>query len=258
MSLNVRRRSEWLGSTRWLGSGSKMSKAAVTDLVVHYPGHDNLPASQSAVPARLRSEQDFYLRKSSPYDLGYNWVIDPWGGVWEVRGWEWRNAANGSQRPSNWNAVSVSVQFQTRLDGRPTVAQLDAFVQLYNEATKVFGRRLNVYGHGEGRSRGFSDATVTSCPGPVLVKACVDAVVSAGKSEPAQPKPSPSPSPAPAVAPDDAVLLYRVLPGDTYWNVARTVSAGKVTAERVADIQRVNDDRALRPGDVIWIPGRVA
>lgn len=257
MTVDVRRRSDWLGSARWLGSGSKMAKAAVTDLVVHYPGHDNLPSSQAAVPARLRSEQDYYLRKKSPYDLGYNWIIDPWGGVWEVRGWEFRNAANGSTRPSNWNAVSVSVQFQTRLDGRPTTAQLDAFVWLYNEAIRVFGRRLNVYGHGEGRSRGFSDATVTSCPGPVLVKACIDAVMSGGGSKPA-PAPQPKPTPKPEPPTSDAVLLYRVVPGDTYWSVARTVLAGKATAERVAEIQQVNSDRLLRPGDVIAIPGRVA
>lgn len=259
MTPRVFSRAEWLGSARWLGTGSKMTPAAVTDLVIHYPGHNNVPESQTAVPARLRSEQAYYLGKSSPYDLGYNWVIDPWGGIWTVRGWELRNAANGSTKPSNWNAVSVSVQLQVTVTGKPTAAQLDAFVQLYNESIGVFGRRLNVYGHGEGRKRGFTDATVTSCPGPHLVPMCIDAVMSAG-TQPAPPAPTPPPpAPSPPPAASDAVLLYRVAAGDTYWGIARAVHAdGKPTTARSDAIQAANGNRPLRPGDVIVIPGRVA
>lgn len=73
----------------------------------------------------------------------------------------------------------------------------------------------------------------------------------AGSPAPRANYPIPEPSEA-------TVLLYRVQTGDSYWRIAETVHAdGKATTARVQAIQAANDNRALHPGDLINIPGRV-
>lgn len=71
---------------------------------------------------------------------------------------------------------------------------------------------------------------------------------------------SPAPAPNyPLPASEATVLLYRVQSGDSYWRITETVYAdGKATTARVQAIQAANDNRALHPGDLINIPGRVA
>jgi hypothetical protein len=72
-------------------------------------------------------------------------------------------------------------------------------------------------------------------------------------------KPVPPPPPPPPPPPTGGtVLLYKVKSGDSYWSIAATVHAdGKATAARVAAIQAANGAKALQPGDLINIPGRV-
>ncbi len=56
----------------------------------------------------------------------------------------------------------------------------------------------------------------------------------------------------------DHVLLYKVESGDSYWAICRKVHAdGKVTTERLAALQAANSNAALRPDQLINIPGRV-
>jgi hypothetical protein len=73
---------------------------------------------------------------------------------------------------------------------------------------------------------------------------------------PNKPAPAPTPPPPPT---GGTVLLYKVRSGDSYWRIAETVHAdGKATTARVAAIQNANGSKALHPGDIINIPGRVS
>lgn len=54
------------------------------------------------------------------------------------------------------------------------------------------------------------------------------------------------------------VLLYRVQPGDSYWKICEKVYAdGKATTARSNALSAANNDRALQPGDLINVPGRI-
>lgn len=68
-----------------------------------------------------------------------------------------------------------------------------------------------------------------------------------------------APPPPPPPPSGGTVLLYRVVSGDSYWKIVETVSEdGKATQSRVAALQAANGNKALRPDDLINVPGRVA
>jgi nucleoid-associated protein YgaU len=60
--------------------------------------------------------------------------------------------------------------------------------------------------------------------------------------------PAPAPQPAPAPAPGDT---YVVKPGDSYWKISAQLLGSGAKWKRIANL---NDNKTLRPGDVIKVP----
>jgi nucleoid-associated protein YgaU len=62
------------------------------------------------------------------------------------------------------------------------------------------------------------------------------------------PAPTPTPAPKPAPVPGDT---YVVQPGDSYWKISAQLLGSGAKWKRIANL---NDNKTLRPGDVIKVP----
>jgi hypothetical protein len=132
-------------------------------IIVHYPGADfgaSLTLTMQLVQDAQRDWTD-----SRGYSLGYNWIVGRGGldDVWEVRGFEYRNAANGPVDPpnpdlgTNGNDHTVAVKFITNLDGELSPEQLEAGPVIANWLRQHYGRPLEARPH--------SWVKPTACPG---------------------------------------------------------------------------------------------
>lgn len=156
--LEVSPRSGWVSAGEPV-SGPAANLGVVSGLVVHYPG--GAVVEPVDMPARLRAEHHDYLVRRR-YSLGYNWVIDGGGRVWEVRGFDIQCAANGT---NSWNRRALAVQFVVSNGAAASDAQVWAFQQLRASIETRLGRPVRVYGHREVRNREWP-AVYTAAPWP--------------------------------------------------------------------------------------------
>lgn len=155
MPTNVRRRSDWAQNAPIPRRMDRM--LPVRRLTVH---HDGMP------PVDLRTSKDVaaridLIRRAHQGrgwgDIGYHYIVDPMGNVWEGRPLRWQGAHVAGNNQGNLG-VMVLGNFQQQ---RPTNAQLDALDRFI--AAQLSARRLrvsNVYTHQE-----FAP---TECPGRSL------------------------------------------------------------------------------------------
>jgi len=125
-------------------------------LAIH---HSAGPTNQT-----VRAIQDYYIDVNRWGDIGYNFLVDQQGRLYEGRGWMAIGAhalnLNSSWLGVCWIGDSRYVQ--------PTDAALAGIRWVYDEACRRAGRRLQYQAHG--RLPGQS----TECPGPKL-RAWIDA-----------------------------------------------------------------------------------
>lgn len=101
-----------------------------------------------------RSIQDFHQDGRGWVDIGYNFLVDVSGRIFEGRGWE----VSGAHAPGH-NVSGIGVCMIGR-DGDATPAAKAAIRWLYDEACRLAGRRLKMLGH--------RDVFATDCPGDEL------------------------------------------------------------------------------------------
>ena len=132
-------------------------------IIVHYPGADfgaGLSNTEAIVQAGQRDWTD-----NRGYSLGYNWIVGRAGltDIWEIRGFDYKNAANGPVDPpnpdlgTNGNDHSVSVEFITNVDGELSPEQIEAGPVVANWIRDSLGRPLEAQPH--------SWVKPTACPG---------------------------------------------------------------------------------------------
>jgi hypothetical protein len=142
--------------------------ARVMQTVAHWPG-GRVPTSSAGVPAYLRSIQSAYMADPNRgYSIGYSEAVDPWGGRWELRGFDWRAAANAiaGEPLGQENARTFALLFIIGADAATLPpAMLEAARDSINAAQLVSGRRLELRGHG--------DLEPTACPGAAVRLAIV-------------------------------------------------------------------------------------
>jgi hypothetical protein len=117
-----------------------------TEVIVHY---SEGPTTQS-----VRSIQDFHLNGRGWSDIGYNFLVDTTGRIYEGRGW----LVVGAHAPDH-NTSGIGVCMIGR-DGDATPAAKRAIRAVYDEACRRTGRTL--------AKRGHRDVYATSCPGNEL------------------------------------------------------------------------------------------
>lgn len=117
-----------------------------TEFVVHYSAG---PTSQTP-----RQIQDYHMNSQGWSDIGYNFLVDVKGNIYEGRGW----LVVGAHAPGH-NVSGIGVCVIGR-DGDATPAAKRAVRWLYDQAVKYKGARLRMLGH--------RDVYATSCPGDEL------------------------------------------------------------------------------------------
>lgn len=119
--------------------------SARQEFMVH---HTDGPKAQ-----RIRAIQDFHMDGRGWNDIGYNFLVDEDGTIYEGRGW----LVVGAHCPDH-NRSGIGVAFVGR--NNPTPAAMKSIRGLYDEACRRAGRKLRKRGHGQ--------LFATACPGPRL------------------------------------------------------------------------------------------
>lgn len=151
---------EIIPATTWgrqiTGSPSKSKPRQITELTIHYTGAMSFNTSRNGIAAAIkRIEKNHVARpKENMSTLGYNFLIDKWGRIWEGRGFGIRNGANGSS--SNDTSFSVCLLVGVEDNKLPQV-MVDAIRSLRIEIERRTKNEIVVRGH--------RDHISTSCPG---------------------------------------------------------------------------------------------
>ncbi|MFD7976709.1 peptidoglycan-binding protein [Streptomyces sp. NPDC059071] len=166
MSVSIISRSAW-GAKPWDGSPNTVALSQRTEFFIHYDGANHISATGNAVPQAI----DRQHHAQGWAGIGYNFVVDQNGAIYEGRGW----TLQGAHCP-NHNVSGLGVQIAIGGDQEPSAKALAAARALYDEACRKTGRKLAMKGH--------KDGFATLCPGGKLY-AWVQAGMPADGYEPA-------------------------------------------------------------------------
>lgn len=216
----IHERSAWEDPKLPVTGGSPFPFTALDTIVPHYTADDNLIDGD---PGEHANQLDDYLRaiqasyeRTRGYSIGYSFAIDWLGGIWELRGFDWRPAAN-----LDHNHHTLPVLFLVDGADHATAEAWQTFRWLNAHARSRPERRrttkLFVIGHGQLQKPNHP----TGCPG---IGIRLDIAAGLGDDEyepPKPPKPEPpKPTPEPPLPPDTgedddmATNLHLVAPAD--------------------------------------------
>jgi hypothetical protein len=183
--VNIRPREDWQDPDQPV-TGPSMNLSTVDLLPAHYTADDVIPDD---IPQYLRNMQSYYVSDRG-YSVGYNFAIDQTGEAWELRGFDFKCAAN-----KDMNEITIAVLCM--VDGADAMnpAMCATFTALGAEAQDIVGRDLLVVGH--------RDIGSTSCPGDGIYSQ-----VQAGLLDPDGSTPPPEPQPIP---PGDTDMASSIL-----------------------------------------------
>lgn len=139
----VHRRSVWQRPNRPI-SGPRQEPRDIRTAVAHHPGCSHcIPLDTLGIPDWLRRNDDsWHQRQPTGYSLGYLWAVDWLGGAWEIRGFDYRSAANlGRKVDGNANYWTAPIQFIVRA-GEPATHYAWATARaIWAEHARRAGRR---------------------------------------------------------------------------------------------------------------------
>lgn len=164
MSVDIISRSEW-GAKPWNGSPAYVPLSRRTAFFIHYDGGNEIHYTGNRVPQAIERA---HLAQGWA-GVGYNFVVDQDGRIFEGRGW----TKQGAHCPGH-NVTGLGVQIAIGGDQKPSTKALAAARALYDEACRRTGRKLAKKGH--------RDGFATACPGKHLY-AWVQAGMPAGDYE---------------------------------------------------------------------------
>jgi hypothetical protein len=195
----VHPRSSWV-DPRYPVTGPATNWGRIDTAVIHYTAADNLidgdPGEHASnLPAYLRSiNKAYWTAPNRGYAIGYWWAVDWLGGVWQLRGWDIKSAANATH---NEHTAPILVLVDGN-DGA-TLEAAQSIRCLIAETGRIAGRPVvDITGHG------WLTGAKTECPGAGL-----RAQIAAGDFVPRPPEPLPEPTPEPIEDDDMMIAIYR-------------------------------------------------
>ncbi|MEU2111511.1 N-acetylmuramoyl-L-alanine amidase [Streptomyces sp. NPDC019507] len=195
MTLSIVSRKAW-GAKPWDGDPADVSLSKRTEFFVHY--HGGVPAHSTGVAVPREVEKIHLGNKWA--GVGYNFMVDQDGSIYEGRGW----GLQGAHCPDH-NVSGFGVYVAIGGDQKPTDKALASVRALYDEACRKTGRAL--------AKRGHKDGFATACPGKHLYAWVKDGMpVPKGAKPPAQAPAQPPKGPAPK-PPRIVALAAGVKPG---------------------------------------------
>ena len=154
---------------QWCPSGTcyphpDPSYTNVTHLIVHHSAGTNTASDWAAV---VRSIWDFHVNGNGWSDIGYNWLIDPNGVVYEGRG----NDILGAHFCGTNGGTAGTCVMGNFTDIQPTTDAINALIELYTwkSCDKGFSPVGTAFHPSSGftlnRISGHRDGCATACPG---------------------------------------------------------------------------------------------
>lgn len=171
-------------------------------MAVHYNGPATGLAGKehSACTSYWLATHRYHVNSNGWSGIGYAWGVCPHGWVYEGRGFDCDQAAQGDPG----NQTHQAVQFMLGGTEKPTMDMLQAWYDL----------RFNLRGRGVGAEiRPHSSFLNTSCPGDYLRGLINDGTLA---------------KVAPVSDPPQEVDVYTVVKGDTLWGIARRFNTSAV------------------------------
>ncbi|MEU6056994.1 peptidoglycan-binding protein [Streptomyces sp. NPDC047097] len=150
MPITITSRAQW-GAKPWNGTPDRVELAERTEFFVHW--HGGQPPFSEGV--RVPREIEKIHRGQGWAGVGYNFVVDQAGTIYEGRGW----FGQGAHCPDH-NRSGIGVQISIGVGQKASAKALSAVRALYDEACRKTGRTLAPKGHKDGLN--------TACPGPEL------------------------------------------------------------------------------------------
>lgn len=164
----IRSRAQW-GADESI-RGGEPSYGVVRGAIVHHTaGSNNYTPDQ--VPAVLRGIYEFHVKDRGWSDIGYNFLVDKWGRVWEGRYGGTSRAVVGAQA-SGFNQVTMGISLMgDYYNVDPSPAAIDAITRTIAWKASIHGfdpRGTFSWKGGVYRNiSGHKDVGNTDCPGRV-------------------------------------------------------------------------------------------
>jgi hypothetical protein len=136
----------------------RLTRWNVRDLdgvVVHWFGIPKAVKKAADVPAQLRGVQRSH-QAGEFSDIAYNFAVDPFGGIWELRGWDVQTGANGT---ADANRRFLAVVYAAGEGDPLTEAGAKSLGWIIRQA-QLRGVGTEVRKHGS--------ITGSACPGPAV------------------------------------------------------------------------------------------
>lgn len=131
-------------------------------LTVHHSAMYFRDTKQTACAAQVARIQKDHMENRGYGDIGYHFLIDPSGRIWEGREMRWQGAHCGDTNNIQNIGVCVLGNFLRGREGQgPTAAQVESLQRLVVSL-------MNRYRFGPDSIRCHSDFKATECPGPLM------------------------------------------------------------------------------------------
>ena len=124
------------------------------------------------VPAIIRGIYAFHVKSRGYRDVGYNFLIDKWGRIWEGRYGGIDKPVTGAHTYGHNDDAFAASTIGTYTDTEPTAATLDAYARLFAWKFDMHGvdpsSRVSLDGTRVNAISGHRDTYATACPGDRL------------------------------------------------------------------------------------------
>ncbi len=149
------------------GARTSESSAAYAEMnlgiATHWEGPTMGHYSREASWAKVKGIEAFHIDGRGWRDIAYNFIIDYYGQIFEGRGWNANNAANGGWGSTNYDYMSIC--YLGGIGDPLTDVAKEAYLELHEEYVRRGGANrayshndiLSMYGEG------------TQCSGPELI-----------------------------------------------------------------------------------------
>ncbi|MDR1612382.1 MAG: N-acetylmuramoyl-L-alanine amidase [Planctomycetota bacterium] len=139
--------------------GKMKAMNGVTRITIHHEGSGkgNLDANPAQVAATLRLIQQQHRKRMGAGDIGYHFIVDRTGAIWQGRDWQYQGAHVSGANSHNIGVMLLgNFEFQ-----QPTPAQIASLRRVTVSLMRKYGLSCkDIYGH--------SDLSNTQCPGKHL------------------------------------------------------------------------------------------
>ena len=244
---SVRTRADW-GADESLRRGAPKYASTVRAVVVHHTAGSN-DYGPADVPKKIRADYAYHVKARGWSDLGYNLVVDKFGGIWEGRHGGFGRATIGTHSAGfNTGTLGVSM-LGDMTEEAPTAAAVRAFqrVAAYAGAAWGFDPRGTVtltsggspkFAKGTkvtlGRVHGHKDTGKTACPGQLYDRLAAIRAGAFGMLGPAPAIVDVEVTGAPVRAPNP-VVITGTLSRSAPWSAALRDADGTVLARSAGE-----------------------